>query len=53
MSNKTELQSNNLDLQAILDTVNNLPENEGGSATVTDDGQGNLVFSGVTVTVGV
>ena len=26
MSNKTELQSNNLDLQAILDTVNTLPD---------------------------
>lgn len=26
MSYKSELQSNNIDLQAILDTVNNLPE---------------------------
>lgn len=52
MSNKTELQANNVDLQNILDTINALPE-AGGSATVTDDGNGNLVFSGVTVTVGV
>ena len=33
MSNKTELQSNNTDLQAILETVNALPEvDEGGSS---------------------
>lgn len=52
MSNKTELQSNNVDLQNILDTINALPE-AGGNATVTDDGQGNLVFSGLSVVVGV
>ena len=36
MSYKTELQSNNLDLQAILNTVNNLPEAGGGGGVTPE-----------------
>ena len=35
MSYKTEFQSNNTDLQAILDAVNNLPDGGGSTCTVT------------------
>ena len=40
MSYKSELQANNLDLQAILDTVNNLPEaGEGSGPAVSIDSE--------------
>lgn len=32
MSQKTDLQSNNIDLQSILDIINNLPDAGGGSS---------------------
>lgn len=49
MSYKTELQSNNTDLQSILDTVNALPDAESGGSTVSvtvtnNSGDGNSIL---------
>lgn len=45
MSYKTELQSNNLDLQTILNTVNNLPDAEGGGG-ITPSGTIDITENG-------
>lgn len=47
MSYKSELQSNNLDLQSILNTVNNLPE---ADATMTTETWTFTMEDGSTVT---
>ena len=43
MSYKNEFQSNNTDLQTILDMINALPALK--SITATDDGNGNVTIS--------
>lgn len=49
MSNKTELQSNNTDLQGILDTISALPEAGGGANVAT----GTFTLSSVTNTMSI